>query len=64
MVRVVPLEKGGEVKQFFVEELDFVFDFCSKKFNFLSESHSSPNQNYSILVYGKMFITESEIEGI
>lgn len=59
MVRVIPLEQGGEVKQFFVEELNFVFDFCRKNFKFLSERHSSPNQNYSVQFYGKMFITKS-----
>lgn len=59
MVRVVPLEKGGGVKQLFVKELNFVFYFCSRTFNFLSESHSSPKQNFSIQFYSKMFITES-----
>lgn len=50
MVRVVCLEKGGEVKQFFVQELNFVFYFCNRNFNFLSKSYSSPKQNFSIQV--------------
>lgn len=50
MVRMVPLERLGEVKQFFVQELNFVFYFRNINSNFLSKSYSSPKQKFSIQV--------------
>jgi len=57
MVRVVPSEKGGEIKQFFIQELNFVFYFCNRYFNSLS-THLQ-NETFQFSFYNKRFITES-----